>query len=310
MIDFHRLLLGDSGRNDAFAKALNTQIEPGKTTVSDVGSGTGFLSFLAERFGAKECFLYEASPDLLKLSKELARKNGIVRCKFFAGYSTNVKKPVRTDIVVSETLGNWAYEENIIETLNDAARFLKPGGTVIPQSLRCFVAPVTSPRLWNDVNVWDGIGHGLDFSPAKQICMQNMFVKDVLPEDLPGKDSLQEWDAVDFREKNNSIREGAAEWKADIGKTLYGYACFWETTLAPGITLSTSPYAKPTHWKQIYLPLLEPMDLAKASTLRLSLRSDSRPEVKINVTWETRLIDSSGKTVREMRHDMRKGHLE
>jgi protein arginine N-methyltransferase 1 len=307
VIELQRLLLGDTGRNDAFSKALKAVITPNVTTVNDLGSGTGYLSFLAEKFGAKHCTLYEVSSDLLALSKELGRANGMKRCTYVGGYSTDAKNPKKADLVVSETLGNWAYEENIIETLNDAGRFLAPGGVVIPEALRCFVVPVVGKRLWDDVNVWGSVG--FDFSAAQTICMQNMFVKDVTPEDLAGKDTIKEWDAVDFRKKNKSVREGTIEWNADIGKILYGYACFWEANLGNGITLSTSPYAKPTHWKQIYLPLLEPLDLKKAKTIRLTLISDSRPQVKINVTWTTRLMDGAGKTIKEMRQDMRKGQI-
>src|SRR3989338_510517 len=112
MIEFQRLLLGDAIRNGAFHRALKAAIVPGKTTVADIGSGTGYLSFLAEKLGAKECFLYEVS-DLLDLSKALAKQNGIKRCHFFKTHSTEVKNPPKVDLIVSETLGNYALEENI-----------------------------------------------------------------------------------------------------------------------------------------------------------------------------------------------------
>ena len=75
MIEFQRLILGDRVRNEAFAKALARTIVRGRSTVADLGSGTGFLAFLARRLGAKRCWLYEVS-ELLDLSKELAKRNG------------------------------------------------------------------------------------------------------------------------------------------------------------------------------------------------------------------------------------------
>ncbi|NOS68190.1 MAG: hypothetical protein HOO67_07600, partial [Candidatus Peribacteraceae bacterium] len=75
MIEFQRLLLGDAIRNDAFIRALKAVIVPGKTTVSDIGSGTGYLSFMAEQMGAKECFLYEMSA-FLPISETLGHDNG------------------------------------------------------------------------------------------------------------------------------------------------------------------------------------------------------------------------------------------
>ena len=56
-------------------------------------------------------------------------------------------KPPKADIVVSETLGNYALEENLLETLVDARRWLKKGGVLIPGRLRQYAAPVIASRL-------------------------------------------------------------------------------------------------------------------------------------------------------------------
>ena len=77
-IELHRKLLGDAGRNQAFHAALKQVITPGVTTVADLGAGTGFLSFLARRLGAKHCHLIEYS-EALGLAQTLARANGITR---------------------------------------------------------------------------------------------------------------------------------------------------------------------------------------------------------------------------------------
>lgn len=305
MIEFQRLLLSDPVRNDAFTEALRRVIVPGETVVADIGSGTGFLSFVAERFGARECLLYEMS-DMLQLSEHIAAVNGMRRCRFFQTHSTAVKRPPKADVVVSETLGNFALEENIIETLNDARRFLKSDGTMIPAGLRQCVAPVAAPRLFDELNVWDRIG-GFDFSAAKEMCMQNMYVKDITPEDLLDRGGdAREWDRIDFREKNSSIREATVDWKAERDQTLFGWALWWEADLVPGVTLSTSPLSGPTHWKQIYLPLLAPLPVKKGQKVQVKLRSDSRYEVKINVEWETRILDD-GKVSKRMKQDMREG---
>ncbi len=318
MIEFQRLLLGDSIRNDAFYKALKAVIKPGVTTIADIGSGTGFLSFLAEKLGAKECHLYETS-DALPLSKRMAKDNGIKRCKFFQTHSTAVKNPPKFDVVISEVLGNYALEENIIETLNDAHRFLKPGGIMIPLSLRQFVAPVTSSRLYDELNVWDRVGHGLTFNAAKELCMNNMYVKEILQSDLlpplprRGEGGWGgggvEWDTIEFSEiKNKSVRSKIVEWKADHDHALYGFALWWETTLIRNITLTTSPFEPSTHWKQIYLPILDPLAVKKGQKISLALKSDSRYEVKINMEWETSISDAKGKLLKQVKQDMRKGY--
>src|SRR5690349_10531844 len=100
-IELHRKLLGDAARNDAFFAALKSVIEPGTTRVVDIGAGTGFLSFLARRLGARHCTLIEYA-DTLELAKDLARANRIEDLTFIQGHSAEVKKPVKAELVVSE----------------------------------------------------------------------------------------------------------------------------------------------------------------------------------------------------------------
>src|SRR3989338_3569611 len=154
MVELQQKLLADRVRNDALYAALKKVIKKGQTTVADIGSGTGFLSFLALQLGARECYLYEAEQEMLELSRQLAQANKIKNCHFIEAHSTDVENPVKVDVVVSETLGNYALEENIIESLNDAKRFLKPGGVMLPRTVTQYVAPVVSPRITQEIDVW------------------------------------------------------------------------------------------------------------------------------------------------------------
>ena len=43
-IEFHRRMLADSVRHDAFRAALAHTIRPGRSTVADIGAGTGVFS--------------------------------------------------------------------------------------------------------------------------------------------------------------------------------------------------------------------------------------------------------------------------
>lgn len=305
MIEFHRLILGDRLRNDRFVQALQTVIKKGKTTVADIGSGTGFLSFVASTLGAKECHLYEMS-EMLGVSKEIARLNGIKNCKFFRKHSMSVKSPSKVDVVVSETLGNFALEENILETLRDARRFLKPGGIMIPQRLRQFVAPLSSYRLYKEVTLWDEVQHGIDFAPARNMSVNNIYVRRLGAKEIM-HDGVRQWEELDFRAENDSVRTASMEWTFDAPRRLFGFGVWWECDLLPGLTLSTSPDAPPTHWEQIYLPVPAPLDVPAGGMLRLRIRCDSRFEVKIHVRWETEILDAAGVQIARYMMDMADG---
>lgn len=305
MIELQRKLIGDKVRNDAFHAAL-TQVIDGNSEVIDLGSGTGFLAFLCSQLGAKHITCIE-SGDILKTSKQLAKRNGIDNCTFIHGHSTQIKSLPKADVLVSETLGNYALEENIIESVEDAKRFLKKGAVILPSRIRQFVCPVVTERVPKQVDVWDA-GYGLQFDEARAIAQNNIYVKTIRPDDLL-KDGAREWDEVDFARENDSVRDGEVVWKAEKPLTVHGFALWWEADLGHGITLSTSPFGAPTHWEQIFLPLLEPVELLKDESCRIRLHSDTRWQVKINLRWTVHHLDAAGKQQASQTLDMQKGWL-
>jgi len=315
LIEYQRTILHDPVRNRAFADALKKLIVSGKTTVADIGAGTGYLSFLARKLGAKECHLYEVS-ELSDVSRALAKENSITGLHFVHRHSTQIVNSPNVDLVISETFGNFALEESIIGNLNDARRFLKPGGNIMPMNLRQFVAPVVTDRIQKTIDTWSSIEGDLKWTKARETGLNNMYVKDIRPEDLL-KDGIKEWDSIDFTKHNKEIRHAKVEWTTHNSpltihhppSTIQGFALWWESDLAPNITLSTSPFEKPTHWQQIYLPLLEPLSVKSNETLELTLDVDSRYDVRINVAWKTSAKDKQGKIVKSESQDMRKGFL-
>lgn len=260
-------------------------------SVLDIGAGTGFLSFLASKFGARECTLVEQG-EVIRLARKLAEENHITNCRFIQKHSSELKDRALFDLVISETLGNFATEEHIIENMEDGKKFLKPGGTLLPESITQYVAPVISDRVWKEVNIWDtiGLGLGLGFGSMKKIALQNMYVQSIRENEIL-MNGIREWDRTNLYEKNSSVRKGTAEWSIAEPVTIFGFACFWDCQLAEGIHLSTSPLDPETHWEQIYLPLLEPLHLNPSQTLKVVLTSDTRRAVGVNVTWETEVCN-------------------
>lgn len=307
MIELQRKLIGDKVRNDAFARALKKSIKKGISTVIDLGSGTGFLGFLASRYGAKSVTCIE-SGEIVKISRALAKRNKITNCTFIARHSTEIKDLPKADILISETLGNYALEENIIESIEDAKRFLKPDGIIIPAKLYQYVCPVVSDRLQKEIDVWEA-GYDLKFDEAREKTLHNIYVKTVKKEDLlAGKDAIRQFDEVDFFKKNASQKTAEQTWTCTTPMTIYGFALWWNVELTEGVSLSTSPYEKPTHWEQIYLPLLSSVSLQAGDRLIWKLTSDSRWKTKINLVWTVTHNDAAGKKISEQALDMRKGY--
>src|SRR5262245_59185135 len=287
-IEFHRRMLADRVRHEAFRAALKQAIRPGTSTVADIGAGTGVLAFFARELGARGVWLYDPGA-ALELAELVAARNGIDGLNFVSARSLDVEDPPRVDVVVAEVLGNFAYEEDVLETLRDAQRFLRPGGTLIPASIEQWVAPVTTDRFERDLQSWREVGFGLDWADAERMSRNNMYVFPIEPKDLLA-DAARRWDSLDFRGPIESRRAGSAVWRLDEARRLNGFALWWDCTLAPGIVLSTSPHAPRTHWEQIYLPLLTPIAGLPGDEITVAIESETGGgESGIEVRWTVRL---------------------
>jgi len=287
LIDFHRRMLADRVRHDAYREALRRAIHPGITTVADIGAGTGILAFFARELGARECWLYEPGA-VIGLAETIAARNGIEGLHFVAEHSLGVAQPAPVDLVVAEVFGNFALEEGVLDTLVDARRFLKPGGTLIPQGLAQHAAPVVSDRFAVELESWRAVGHGLDLEDAREVGVNNLYVHAIEPRDLlPQPDAAQRWDALEFGAAPAGRRTGCCAWTLAATATVHGFALWWEATLVPGVTLSTSPHAPRTHWDQIYLPLLRPLAARPGDRIALGLECEvGGGEAGIAMHWD------------------------
>ncbi len=307
-IEYHRTLIADRARNDAFKRALAAVIRPGETTVADIGAGTGLLALMAAKLGAREVFLYEAA-EVAGVAAKVLKANRARNCHLMPCHSTEMEDPPKVDVVVSETLGNYPFEEHIIETLNDARRrFLKPKGCIIPGALAQFVAPVITNRIHRELIVWDACG--FDLGVPKTMSLNNIYVRTLIPKELLNAgNSAAAWDTIDFAVQNRASRKGQGRWRLESPATIYGFATWWRAELVPGIPLSTAPGSPRTHWEQLYFPLLEPLVMKAGETVTVELRSRTSIATGTHVAWTATRRDGKGREVSRQVLDLDKGFL-
>lgn len=309
-IEYHRTLLADRVRNESFERALRKLIRPGETVVADIGAGTGFLGLLASRLGAKEVFLYECAA-VASVAQAILKKNRARNCHLMPFSSVEIDDPPRVDLIVSETLGNYALEEDIVTTMNDALkRHLKPGGTVVPTGIVQFVAPVVDRRVDDELSVWQQVGNGLDFSPAEVMSRNNVYVRCVQPTALlGGMSGAKVWDQLDLTKPNKVHRKGVSRWVVRENVRVYGFAVWWEAQLVSDVILSTAPSAPQTHWEQLYFPISEAIDANEGEIIEISIRSRSSPETGTHLAWTVSVEDRSGRIRLRHVHDLDRGYL-
>jgi hypothetical protein len=69
---------------------------------------------------------------------------------------------------------------------------------------------------------------------------------------------------------------------------MHGYVGYFKVGLSPQVVLSTSPDEPPTHWKQSFFPLPEPVEVQEGDILAYEIRTF--PMGRIFWKWDTKII--------------------
>ena len=171
-------MIVDQVRMDAYRSAIQEVVNEGDV-VADIGTGSGILAFFALQAGARKVFAIEQDR-VIEEAQQLAKINGLEeRIVFIQGRSDRVELPEKVDVITSEILGHFGYEEHVARFKIDARRrFLKPEGRLVPSWLELYLVPVTSEHIWKDlIGSWSEDRYGFDFSPYQQVQARLIDVK-------------------------------------------------------------------------------------------------------------------------------------
>jgi len=141
-------MIGDEARTNAYADALRQTVTK-DSVVLDLGSGTGFFSFLACKLGAKKVYSVEPNA-LVHLSKEFAAQNNCIdKIEFIENLSSEIELDEKADILICDLHGTLPLFEMSIVSIADARkRLLKPGGILIPRRETIFFAVSECPEVY------------------------------------------------------------------------------------------------------------------------------------------------------------------
>lgn len=133
-------------RTEAYRNAIvGNKVDFKGKIVMDVGAGSGILSLFAAQAGAKKVYAVEAS-NIAESARLLVHSNGyedvieVIEAKVEDIPNESIGKEV--DILVSEPLGTFLFNERMLETYIIARdRFLKPNGKMFPTSAHFCIMP-------------------------------------------------------------------------------------------------------------------------------------------------------------------------
>ncbi len=273
----HEQLVLDKVRCDAYRDAIHRTVKPGNVVV-DLGAGTGLLSFFALEAGARHVHAIEVSP-IAKVAAELISANNFRdRITLHRKNSKNVRLPERCDVLLTETLSSFCFDqENVIDIVADARqRFLKPGGLQIPVSADTFLLPFYSDDYGVGRLVARGSGekpafYNLDYRPLANRLQKGFRLVPASGNPFVALSEPAHCHHIDFLNDTENPGKTFVPFLVSTSGRLDGFLGWFEAHLAEGVTLSNSPFLPLNHWWQLYLPVTGQPHFQAGQTLLLCL---------------------------------------
>jgi SAM-dependent methyltransferase len=297
-LDVHRTMICDRVRTDAFRRAIAEVVRPGDV-VLDVGAGSGILSIFAARAGASRVYAVEATT-IAALADQLVATNGLSDIvRVLQDDAQNVELPEQVDVVVSEWLGGFGIDEGMLVPVVTARdRWLKPGGTMIPQSVTAWTALVNDRYIADAVEFLRSCPYGVQLGRLAEMTVN----------EINYSGTFRHLSAEDQRS------EAAALWTTDAGRVTFdaaraphvaevalpvrdrgranALALWFSAELAAGVSLSIGPADPPTHWGMTTAPLREPVELTPGTTVHARISTKLARPVGTWTSWSIRLPNS------------------
>jgi protein arginine N-methyltransferase 1 len=264
----------DSVRMNAHVAALRAVISP-SSVVIDLGAGTGVMSLLACRLGAKRVYAIELD-DAVAIGRQDAAAHGMSdRITFLQGLSTKVEVPEKADVVVADLRGVLPLHHQSVESLIHARKhFVAPGGTLIPQRDRLIAAIVTAPRSARGAKAWNRSDYGLKPSLAASYLANTPRNQRQSREDLLTAPVC--WATLDYSTIESCDVENAVELAVTRAGTAVGISMWFETDLLGEIGYSSGPCDEWTVYGMRFFPLTHPVDVEKNDSVHLAVSARYR----------------------------------
>jgi type II protein arginine methyltransferase len=266
---WHARMLNDELRNRCYTQALERSVRPGMQ-VLEIGSGAGLLALIAARAGAR-VFTCEINPIVAAAAARIAARNG------FADGITVIPKSSRdlrigedlpgpSDLLMSELFDDTLFGENIVATLEDAKRLLKPGAPVVPRfsELRCALVEHPLGPLQRPL----GTIQGFDLSPVNLLAPARtlrLSANAAVLRSEPVAALAMDYEASPI----GSTRETVG--LRSLGGRVDAFAQWMRIDFGGGNVLENDPFEETgSHWAAPLYPFARPIDTSAGEVIEMN----------------------------------------
>ena len=250
-------MTNDELRNKSYRAAINRLVK-GKVVV-EIGTGKDLiLSRFCLEAGAEKVYAIEAMDESFRSARETANELGLQeKLVLIHGHSAAVELPEQVDVCVSEIIGTIGGSEGVATVLNDARRFLKPDGVMIPQRCTTKIAGIRLddqvlrnpyfaelPRYYAE-RVFEQMGGEFDL----RLCLKNFNRKDLVSD-------AQVFEELDFTGRAQQEFERPLNFTITQDSRLDGFLLWINLETAADELIDT--LARQYSWLPVFFPAFYP----------------------------------------------------
>jgi protein arginine N-methyltransferase 1 len=285
----HEPMLLDTVRCEAFRQALFEVVTP-ECVVLDIGAGTGILGVFAAQAGARAVYAVERSP-IAQFAEQLIADNGFRdRVSVLRGEMEDLELPEKVDVIVSEWLGGYAVDENLLPMVIHARdRWLKPEGIMIPGTVTSWLAPAYDSYLQDDIDFWNSRPYGLDLSAVAREAFQRTesTCNHIKSKHLPCEAQLM-WTINSHtctEEQSQGTFAAELEFVCQREGAVNVLAAWFKTISAQTVVLSNGPSYPDTHWGRTVFPIGKTIPVKQGTRMKVHFVHDPHGKGRSNAKW-------------------------
>lgn len=285
-------MIRDRVRMDAFSSALRQRVTPGCTVV-DLGAGSGIFSVIACRLGAGRVYAIEPG-DIIELARRNAIASGVSdRITFIQARGQDAVIDGRADVLISDLHGVLPWFDGHLDAILDARRrFLASEGHLIGERDELWAAVVSDAALHDRHLLLPERDDGVDLRPMRA-ALANVWTKErIAPESIVS--SRRRVAAIDYRTFEKLDLAATVSLPVDRDADGHGVAVWFDSELAPGVTLSNRPGAPELIYGCAFFPWAQSVELHEGDTVELRMAASPGVE-DYSWRWQTKLVPRDGR---------------
>jgi SAM-dependent methyltransferase len=295
-LPIHRVMLEDHVRTDLYRRAIEATVRPGDV-VLDLGAGTGILSLFAARSGARKIYAVERTA-MARIARLLVARNGAAsRVEVIEAPIEYVTLPRRVDVIVSEWLGAYGVDENLLPLVLLARdRWLKRGGRLLPHRVTAWIAPIRDGDIEAEQEFWHGRPYGVDLSVVARAVDEARWSQSPLPADRLVATPRLLWSHDLYTcATERAWLPSRASLTLDAARDarLNALTTWFSADFGGDLTLTNSPDAPPTHWGRYVFPLERSLAVTRGTPIAIEFVCIPAGPGYCHTAWSVRVGDGS-----------------